>query len=56
MEDSVRNRYGVVVILDKDAGEALLVSFTDHDEEIWVEAPGAVVETIEVGTPAKAVA
>lgn len=34
-----------------DAAAALLASFAVHEEELLVEAAGAVVETIEVAMP-----
>lgn len=35
-----------------DVAAALLASFAAHSEEIPVEAPGAVIDAIEVGVPA----
>lgn len=39
------------VEMAEDAAGALLASFAAHEEEIPVEAPGAVVRTIEVAVP-----
>lgn len=39
-----------------DAAATLLTRFAAHDEEIAVEAPGAVVRTVEVAVPAGALA
>jgi predicted RNase H-like HicB family nuclease len=44
------------VAMAEDAAAALLARFAAHGEEIPVEAPGAVVETIEVEVPANALA
>lgn len=39
------------VAMAEDAAAALLASFAAHGEEIPIEAPGAVVQTIEVPIP-----
>lgn len=40
------------IAIAEDAAAPLLASFAAHDEEIPVQAPGAVVATIEVPVPA----